>query len=115
MDHMQARIVSTLKDKAEKWDRGGCDNRREEGKAPEGPAEDHEMDLSIWQWHVLIGIGMVQKQMLDRITRPGIWKHTHFPLSDNLSSHKFCGIRSYYLAELTWKDANKSHLPLLNV
>lgn len=51
----------------------------EDRLAPERPAEDHEMDLTIGQWHVLIGIRMVQKQMLHGITGLDIWK-IHVPI-----------------------------------
>ena len=48
---------------------GGRSGRQsEDGLTPERPAEEHEVDLTIGQWHVLIGIRMVQKEMLHGIT-----------------------------------------------
>lgn len=48
---------------------GGRSGRQsEDGLTPERPAEEREMDLTIGQWHVLIGIRRVQKEMLHGIT-----------------------------------------------
>lgn len=40
---------------------GRSGRQSEDVLAPERPAEEREIDLSIGQWHVLIGIRVVQK------------------------------------------------------
>lgn len=76
---------------------GSSRRQTEDGLAPERPAEDHEMDLTIRQWHVLIGIRRVQQQMfywiigldISKIPVP-IWVKK--PQYSSLRRLVFCGI-----------------------